>query len=197
MLVSVVGTLGNACIMQKRIYQQFLVVKVRSSVQKKINPVILLTYLNCKYRRELLLRKERGTIQKGLNLDDFKTLIIPEFDATFSNEIERMFYEAQNCLVDSKSLYSEAEEILLTELGLKNWQTGSKAVNVKTLKESFLRTGRLDAEYYQPNYDKLKEKLSAHECMALGDIVSIKRSPLSRGARAIRRAAFRSSASRT
>ena len=51
------------------------------------------------------------------------------------------------------SLYKDAENKLLDELGLKGWRPNNAPVNIKQLKESYLASGRLDAEYYLPKYE--------------------------------------------
>ena len=48
---------------------------------------------------------------------------------------------------------SDAANILLSELCLKDWQPSNNPVNIKQLRESFLASGRLDAEYYQRQYE--------------------------------------------
>ncbi|RKZ45239.1 MAG: hypothetical protein DRQ41_00730 [Gammaproteobacteria bacterium] len=60
----------------------------------------------------------------------------------------------------SKTLYTQAESLLLQELGLNNWQPTKEAVAIKNLSCSFGATGRLDAEYYQPKYDELLSKIN-------------------------------------
>jgi hypothetical protein len=59
----------------------------------------------------------------------------------------------------SKDVYQQAEDLLLLELGLKNWQPTEETFAVKSFADSFLSSGRLDAEYYQPKYDELYRKL--------------------------------------
>jgi len=162
-LVSVVGTLGNACIVQEKNLPAIFSCKSTVIRTTKISPVVLLSYLNCKYGRELLLRKERGAIQKGLNLDDLKTMIIPCFTEEITSIIETAFYEAQSKLAESKLFYSEAEDILLSELGLKGWQSNNNPINIKQLKESFWASGRLDAEYYQTKYDEIESVITKYK----------------------------------
>lgn len=152
-LISVVGTLGNACIVQKGDLPGIFSCKSTVIRTKKFNPVFVLTYLNCKYGKELLLRKERGAIQKGLNLDDLKTIIIPIFCDKFQSNIETIFYTAQKKIETHSALYQTAEAILLTTLGIQDFTPSQDKVNVKSFKESFLTTGRLDAEYYQKKYE--------------------------------------------
>jgi len=174
-LVSVVGTLGNACIVEKKDLPAIFSCKSTVIRAEKINPIVLLAYLNCRYGRELLLRKEHGAIQKGLNLDDLKTLLIPVFDNDFQQKIASLVKSAHAKLAESKALYAQAEDTLLCELGLKDWQPGNEAVSIKKFSD-FASSGRLDAEYYQSKYDELFKKLAHYNCKHLGDIVSVKKS---------------------
>ena len=48
--------------------------------------------------------------------------------------------------------------------------------NTKTLKESFLQSGRIDAEYYQPKYDELLQIIKKIKYNKLGNLVIIKKS---------------------
>jgi type I restriction enzyme S subunit len=175
-LVSVVGTLGNACIVQNKDLPAIFSCKSTVIRTSAINPVYILTFLNCKYGKELLIRKERGAIQKGLNLDDLKTTIIPKFEEIFQLKVEELFYNAQKKLVESKSLYSSAETLLLETLGLSNFELSKEPVNVKGFKESFLTTGRLDAEYYQKKYEEVTAHIITQEHDILKNLVQIKKS---------------------
>lgn len=175
-LVSVVGTLGNSCIVQEKDLPAIFSCKSTVIRTNKINPCYTLTFFNCKYGRELLIRKERGAIQKGLNLDDLKTMIIPVFTNQFQNKIEVVFYYAQNIRTRSQKLFSNAETLLLESLGLKNFQPSSDPVNVKGFKESFLTTGRLDAEYYQKKYEEVISHIKTQKHERLAYLVKIKKS---------------------
>jgi len=161
-LVSVVGTLGNACIVQTKDLPAIFSCKSTVIRISKINPVYILTFLNCKYGRELLIRKERGAIQKGLNLDDLKTVIIPTYSEGFQKEIEKSFYKAQDKLTESKALYNSAETLLLETIGLNDFEPSTSPVNIKSFKDSFMLTGRLDAEYYQKKYHDIESHIKHH-----------------------------------
>ena len=175
-LVSVVGTLGNACIVQTKDLPAIFSCKSTVIRTSGINPVYTLTFLNCKYGRELLIRKERGAIQKGLNLDDLKTIIVPTYSEGFQKVIENAFYKAQDKLTESKSLYSQAETLLLETIGLKNFQLCTDPINAKSFKDSFGSTGRLDAEYYQKKYEEVVSYITAQKYDRLANIVNIKKS---------------------
>lgn len=171
-LVSVVGTLGNACIVQNKDLPAIFSCKSTVIRTSEINPVYTLTFLNCKYGRELLMRKERGAIQKGLNLDDLKTIIVPLYSPEFQLLIEKTFYKAQDKLTESKSLYNSAETLLLETIGLSNFQPSTDPVNVKSFKDSFLTTGRIDAEYYQKKYEEIETIIKRNsESYQLSDLL--------------------------
>lgn len=150
-LVSVVGTLGNACIIQNHEIPAIFSCKSTAIKSTGINPFYLLCYLNSKYGKSLLLRKERGAIQKGLNLYDIKTLDTPMFSDLFSECIEMCVNRSFDCIRQAKCNYRDAtkqiEEIVGQEQELPEINCSTK-----TISESFSSTGRLDAEFYQEKY---------------------------------------------
>lgn len=176
-LVSVVGTLGNACIIQEHEVPAIFSCKSTAVKAKDVNPFYLLSYLNSKYGKSLLCRKERGAIQKGLNLDDLKTLDIPLFSDELSKNTELLISKALDSISCAKKVYYEAEIQLRTILG--SVTVSNKNHSIKTLAESFLKSSRLDAEYYQPKFDILFDKLSKLSNKRLGGddgIANIKKS---------------------
>lgn len=152
-LVSVVGTIGNAALITKKDLPAIFSCKSTVLRPTNINPFYLLTYINTKYGKALLLRKERGVIQKGLNLGDLQELLIYKPCANFQESVEKVFVESFFYLEQSKQTYADAEKILLQEIGLKDFVPSNDPVNIKNLSESFGTSGRLDAEYYQKKYD--------------------------------------------
>ena len=150
-LVSVVGTLGNACIIQSHEVPAIFSCKSTAIKSTGINPFYLLCYLNSKYGKSLLLRKERGAIQKGLNLDDLKTLDIPTFSSLFSERIEMCVNKAFDCIDQAKCDYREATKQIEEIVGQEQ-EVLEISCSTKTIKESFSSTGRLDAEFYQGKY---------------------------------------------
>lgn len=152
-LVSVVGTLGNAALITKKDLPAIFSCKSTVLRPFNINPAYLLVYINSKYGKNLLIRKERGAIQKGLNLDDLKTLNIYQASIDFQKRIDYLFNLSLENTELSKQTYTQAENLLLETLGLKDFTPSKEKVNIKSFKDSFLSSGRLDAEYYQPKYE--------------------------------------------
>ena len=178
LLVSVVGTLGNACIVHESELPAIFSCKSTAVRSDDVNAYYLLAYLNSKYGRELLLRKERGAIQKGLNLDDLKSLDLPQFSNSFYSRVEIVVKHAHAKLFESNNLYRAAEQILLAELGFAEWSPTDEAVSVKSYSD-FMSAGRFDAEYFQPKYDELFTLLDKGRMRPLGGkdgLVDIQRS---------------------
>lgn len=176
-VISTVGTIGNCAVVDESILpanSDRHVGIVRLNVEK-YSPYVLSTFLLSKYGRMQTLRESTGNVQLSLFLYKIRELLIPNFSDTFQSKIESIVKSAHAKLEESKSLYSQAEDLLLGELGLKDWQPKNTLHTTKKFSD-FAQIGRLDAEYYQPKYDDLFEKLSCLNCKRLGKIVSIKKS---------------------
>lgn len=136
----------------------------------------ILTFLNTKIGYKLTYRRISGNAQPKLNVSDVSEIPIPEMSEQFMKEISAKIRLSEENLSRSKSLYSEAENILLSELDLRDWHSSNVPVNIKQFKESFFASGRLDAEYYQSKYDELFCRLLKFECHTVKDIANIRKS---------------------
>jgi type I restriction enzyme M protein len=154
--------------------QDTVAIKLKSKSQ--ILSHYLVTFLNSKYGYYQMQRWFTGNIQMHLNLTDCKEIIIPIFNSDFQNHQKNIFEISLLLLEHSKNLYQQAEDLLLSELNLKDWQPTKETIAIKSFKESFLSFGRLDSEYYQPKYEDLLRKLDNCKIELLKDIVSIKKS---------------------
>ena len=141
----------------------------------KYSPFFVFIFLQTKYGLKQTRRIARPTGQYNINNIELGSYKVPSVSDTFQSKIESLVKSAHAKLEESKSLYSQAEDLLLGELGLKDWQPKNTLHTTKKFSD-FAQSGRLDAEYYQPKYDDLFEKLSCLNCKRLGKIVSIKKS---------------------
>ncbi len=162
-LLSIVGTVGNASV----VYQDLIAntdrnVATIKNISSIVNPYYLSTFLNSKFGKYQMQLLSTGNVQPLLNLLQVKSIKVCIPNISFQSEIEQVVKSAHSNLQQSKSLYSEAEDILLSELGLKGWQPNNKPTNIKQLKESYLASGRLDAEYYQPKYDEIESVIKKY-----------------------------------
>lgn len=129
--------------------------------ESKVLPEYLTAFLNTEHGRWDIKRRARISInQSNVNAEEIKAIKIPLLSIRFQSKLRIFFDIARQKLDQSKALYAEAENLLLDELGLKDWQPMEETIAVKSFAESFGSTGRLDAEYYQPKYEMLHNVLS-------------------------------------
>lgn len=133
------------------------------TVNDRISKYVLLCYLISKYGVAFKDRYKTNLLISYISKPDLYRIPVPDFSSSFQNEIDGHFELILKKQKLSKSLYSEAEDLLLSELGLKGWQPNNNPVNIKQLKESFLASGRLDAEYYQPKYDEIETVVTKYK----------------------------------
>lgn len=136
----------------------------------------LATYLSSKYGIWDIKRRARQSInQTNVNPEEVKEIEIPIIDRQIQETIKFNFELANSKRIIANKLYSEAEDILLSELGLNGWKPQQEAVSVKSFAD-FATSGRLDAEYYQPKYDDLFAHLKKYETKPLSQITTISKS---------------------
>ena len=75
----------------------------------------------------------------------------------------------------SKERYQEAENIVLSELGLTNWQPKHQLTFIKNYSDTEAAE-RIDAEYYQPKYEEIVKAIQSYSggWDTLGNLVNLK-----------------------
>lgn len=156
--------------------------------------VFILTFLNSKFGQSQIWRRISGNAQPKINVSDFTKIKIPIFPMPFQLEIENLVKDSHKALESSKALYKEAEALLYEALGLdsknplqsileskitdyhdlQGKSCDDNALNpnytIATLKESFIKTGRLDAEYYKSKYDDIERFIKNYGYVTLQDL---------------------------
>jgi restriction endonuclease S subunit len=161
-LIARSGSFGKASIyLDSEIINSADIIIVESN-KNKLNPFYLVGFLNSKFGTSQLFRFASGGVQGHVNLTILENLIIPNLKSNFQNLIESLIKYSYKILKNSKELYQQAEDLLLSELNLKDWEPTKETIAIKSFKESFLSSGRFDAEYYQPKYDELIQKIQSY-----------------------------------
>ena len=130
---------------------------VKITLKENINPYFLSTFFNCKYGKLQSDKNVVGVTRPALDYEVIRNFFIPKLKIEFQNIIESTINNAYKIELKSKTLYQQAEELLLETIGLKNYTPSQEKINIKSFKESFLKTGRLDAEYYQLKYEEIEK----------------------------------------
>lgn len=146
------------------------------SVNEQISKHVLLCYLISKYGVAFKDRYKTNLLISYISKPDLYRIPIPEFSKEFQKKIDEIFELIFRNQKQSQYFYHQAEELLLETLGLKDFQPSQKGKNIKSFKESFLSTGRLDAEYYQPKYEEIINLVKSYDYDLLGNLVEIKKS---------------------
>ena len=151
----------------------------KMSVNKKISKHVLLCYLISKYGVAFKDRYKSNLLISFISKSDLYRIPVPDFSVEFQNKIDAVFTRIIDCQTQSKILYAEAEGTLLEELGLKetdnsvigmpycdvltcNNDSSAPCVAIRSLSD-FVNSGRFDAEYYQPKYDKIETVIQSYK----------------------------------
>ena len=143
-----------------------------------VDPYYLMVFLRSKYGFKQLFRQRELTIQYQLTLPRVKAVRVFISTTAFQKSIREICLEYINALKKAKLVYEQALTLLRERVGKINCQNSNNFA-CKSLHESFLQSGRLDAEYYQPKYDELFNILGKFTTANLGGdngIVTIKKS---------------------
>ncbi|UXN03837.1 restriction endonuclease subunit S [Bartonella sp. HY406] len=142
-----------------------------------ITPEYLTCYLNTRQGVRDLKRRARESInQTNINPEEVKEVEIPILSAELQNIVSYNLHLAHKQRTSAILLYQQAEDILLEELDLKNFKPNQQAINIKSNKDSFEITGRLDAEYYLPKYEEIINHIKSIHHKLLKELVIIKKS---------------------
>ena len=158
-------------------YASYLVKFVPDS--SVILPEYLTTFLNTGIGIKAIKARARQSVnQTNVNPEEVKEIEIPLLSMKLQKAIEQLFILANSHRVKALDLYRKADKKLNNILQVTSYAE-KIAHSEKSLSNSFLISGRLDAEYYHPKYDALFSTLSKHKTIPLGGsrgLVSIKKS---------------------
>ncbi len=158
-LLSIVGTIGGVSLVysdNKATCSCKIAILRPKSASK--GGELFATFLHSKYGQFQIQRLTRGAVQMGLLLEDMDQILVPNFTKQFSQQIKNYVHRARNIQDAALKNYADAENLLLEKLGLQDWQPAQETTTTKKFSD-FKVSGRFDAEYYQPKYDEIKEKI--------------------------------------
>ncbi|KAM3115592.1 hypothetical protein [Phormidesmis sp. 146-33] len=166
-LINIVGAttdvIGRAAIVasdfpKSNITQAMSLLRIQD--KESIDPYYLFSFLAGKYGNQQVRRIARPTGQYNLNLIEVGTFKIPVLLGDFQLHLRKLVNQSQKLIEQSKNIYKQAEELLLSELGLKDWQPIEDTIAVKRFSDSWGGCDRGDAEHYKPRYDQILDELN-------------------------------------
>jgi len=154
------GTIGQIAIVQDSINEGTInqnIARVRI-LDSSINPYYAGLFFLSKYGQLQIFRFVTGNAQAYLNSFQIGSFKIPVLSKQIQDRLGSCFKKIENFVENSCSLYSQAENLLLEDLGLKDFKPKYKKTYTTKLSDA-LFAHRIDAEYFQPVYDEVIEKL--------------------------------------
>jgi len=162
-LFSMSGTTGNAAVAYKipaKLNASQDVAKI--TLRHGYSPFYVAAFLNSKYGRLQTQREIVGSVQQHVFLWQIKNFVVPIVPKETEARIEVLQREGLDQLSASNALYSQAENLLLEELGLKDFKPKYELSYTASLSKAF-GVHRVDAEYFQPAFDQVIETVAGYK----------------------------------
>jgi len=158
-LVSTVRPIRNAIVLIKE-EKENLVCSSGFAIlhPKTIQANYLFLYFKMPFIAKLLDRYTTATEYPAINWNDVLNTPIYVGSNEFQTKISLIIDKFFALLKQSRSLYSQAEDLLLEKLGLKDFKPKYEKTYTAKLSNAF-SAHRIDAEYFQPAYEEVIEKL--------------------------------------
>jgi len=168
------GTFGRVAVVEEDfssavISSEIMRLRIKS---EKVNPYYLSTFLNSKFGFYQVERRTHGVSNYSITQEDLLRVKVPILPTKFQMRVAELVKNAYLEHEKSYQFYLQAEQMVLTELGLDNVDLSQPNYYSISLTQA-QKVSRVDAEYFQPKYDKLIEHLKkTGKTKLLGEITS-------------------------
>ena len=181
LLITIIGAthkiIGRAALVRKEnlpanINQNIALIRLK----KRYSPEFLSVYLNSDIGRLALWHQSRQTEQVNLNCREVEKVLVPNVSDNLVQSVEGTYKNAIICEHRSNSIFQKVYTLLLSELGLADWQPKHRLTFVKNYSDA-QRTERIDADYFQPKYEEMVHAIRSYAggWDRLGNLVTMKK----------------------
>lgn len=145
-------------------------------LQDGVSPYYVATFLNSRYGQNQINRFKTVTGQPNINMALIKSLMIPLLSDRIINAVEKIVVSSNKMFQQADDFYHEAMNLCIKEMGINSYKGTQEICSIKSFSDSFGNSGRLDAEYYQSEYDNYVNLLKQYHngYGLIGDICTIK-----------------------
>lgn len=148
-----VGRTGIFKLKGDYVFASYLI-RLRVKPNSQILPDYLNIFLNTKFGKKQIRRFSRRAVnQANVNAEELKNFKIAVILLEIQKQICRLSDDAWGKIELSKSLYYQAEDLLLKELKLKDFKPKYELSFTANLSRA-LGVRRVDAEYFQPAHEE-------------------------------------------
>jgi hypothetical protein len=118
-LLSIVGTIGSLSIVPESLGSATGSCKIAILRSKGVySPFVLAAFLLSRFGQLQIRRNTRGAVQMGLILKDLARIHVPVFEEAVASQIEHFVKQSIEANTQSKTAYTQAQQLLESELGL-------------------------------------------------------------------------------
>lgn len=140
-----------------------------------LTPEYLFAFCKTDYFVNCLKRSNKGSLSPAVSMTDVldTALFVPSdpFEDLIAKTVKVSIAENES----AQQMHTETESVLLSELGLTDWQPKSRLTFVKNFSD-MQRAGRIDSDYFQPRYEAVVNAIRNYPggSATLGDLVTLK-----------------------
>ena len=165
-----VGGVGDNCVVTPQFEGYAFSDNVLRIKISFIDPFYCSVFFNTNFGRQYFKGYFKGTARSLISSANFQNLIVPQPSDRFQQQIRKLVLESDDLTLCAFKFYHQTEKLLLSQLGLDDWQPNKKISFVANYSET-ANANRIDADYFQPHYKKLLIKLDTHLTKLLSQIV--------------------------
>lgn len=143
---------------------------------KDIEAEYLFIFCKTNYFIKCLVRATKATMYPAVSISDIEGVPFLEVSDQYKTLIVQAVKKALVLSQKAKEIYNQAEDAILSELGLNKWQPKHQLSFVKNFLD-IKQAGRIDSDYFQPKYDKIVNTIENYSggWDILGNLVSVKK----------------------
>lgn len=141
-----------------------------------IDNYYLYCYLSGRYGQNQLSQRITGAVPLSIDKESTRSVFVPLFSDNIQKLIAKTVAAHFQHSSDSKKIFKDSQNILLSELGLSTWQPKHQLTFVKNYSDTEAAE-RIDAEYYQPKYEEIIKAIQSYSggWDTLGNLVTVKK----------------------
>ena len=127
-------------------------------IAEKCNPSFAAIFFNTHFGMMQMTSAMKAVAQPTISTEIIRDARIPKVSRKIQDIIAECHHRSLRLEDESKFLYAQAEQTLLAELGLSNWQPPEPLTYTQQATNVFA-AGRIDAEYFRPRYAAARQTI--------------------------------------
>lgn len=143
--------------------------------KRGVSPFYLAAFIGSRYGQIQMERLPVGSVQQHIFLWMIEQIVVARFSQVFEEALSNVVRSAYEIQAACRTYQEQAEQTLLRDLGLQNWQPPQSLTYTRSASEAFT-AGRLDADYFEPKCGEMIAKMAIHgECVNLDTLLDVNR----------------------